>query len=90
MSSNASFVPNAKKGLRHLEGKVMKEKGYTVDPVHPENVKYEVASDLGIPLSQGYNGNLTAKDAGKVGGTIGGPMVKEMIKMAQQSMFRKK
>ena len=30
--------------------------------------KYEVASELGVPLSDGYNGNLTSKQNGSVGG----------------------
>lgn len=42
--------------------------------------------DLEVPLQKGYNGKLTSEQAGKVGGNIGGKMVKEMIKMAQQSM----
>ena len=30
--------------------------------------KYEVASELGVPLTDGYNGNLTSKQNGSVGG----------------------
>ena len=32
------------------------------------NMKYEVANELGVNLKQGYNGDLTAKEAGSVGG----------------------
>ncbi len=39
-------------------------------------MKYEVASEVGVNLGQGYNGNISAKDAGRVGGN----MVKKMIK----------
>ena len=33
-----------------------------------ERFKYEVADELGVPLSNGYNGDLTAKQNGSVGG----------------------
>jgi hypothetical protein len=35
-----------------------------------ENMKYEIASQVGVNLKQGYNGDISAKDAGKVGGNI--------------------
>ena len=35
-----------------------------------ENMKYEVASQVGVNLKQGYNGDIAARDAGKVGGNI--------------------
>mgnify|MGYP002483681459 CR=1 FL=1 len=38
-------------------------------------MKYEIANELGIDLKQGYNGDLTSKQAGY----IGGYMVKKMI-----------
>ena len=38
-------------------------------------MKQEVANELGINLKQGYNGDLTSRDAG----SIGGMMVKKMI-----------
>lgn len=40
-----------------------------------DNMKYEVARELGINLKQGYNGDLTARENGYVGGY----MVKKMI-----------
>lgn len=45
-------------------------------------MKYEVAGSLGINLNQGYNGNLTTYEAGKIGGN----MVKQMIQAAEQSL----
>ena len=33
-----------------------------------DRFKYEVASELGVPLTDGYNGNLTSKQNGSVGG----------------------
>jgi hypothetical protein len=35
-----------------------------------ENMKYEIASQVGVNLKQGYNGDLAARDAGKIGGNI--------------------
>ncbi|MCM1107056.1 MAG: alpha/beta-type small acid-soluble spore protein [Blautia sp.] len=44
--------------------------------------KEEVASELGVPLKDGYNGDLTSKQAG----SIGGEMVKKMIMKQEQQM----
>ena len=44
--------------------------------------KYEVASEVGVNLKQGYNGDLSSKDAGR----IGGQMVKKMIAQAEHNM----
>jgi hypothetical protein len=33
-------------------------------------MKYEIAREVGVNLKQGYNGDLAARDAGKVGGNI--------------------
>jgi len=42
-------------------------------------MKYEIANEQGINLKQGYNGDLTAKQ----NGTVGGYMVKKMIEQYQ-------
>ncbi|MDF2612927.1 MAG: Small, acid-soluble spore protein alpha/beta type [Clostridia bacterium] len=47
--------------------------------------KQEVASELGVPLKQGYNGDLTAKQAG----SVGGEMVKRMIQAQESQMGAK-
>ena len=44
--------------------------------------KYEVANEIGVNLKQGYNGDLTSKQAGSVGGM----MVKKMIEKAANQM----
>ena len=44
--------------------------------------KEEVASELGVPLKDGYNGDLTSKQAG----SIGGEMVRRMIKKQEEQM----
>lgn len=69
-----------------FKAQVMKNEGYAVNPEQPNNVKYEVARTLGVPLQQGDNGHLRTEEAGRVGGQIGGAMVKEMIRIAQQRL----
>ncbi len=46
------------------------------------SMKSEVASSLNVNLKQGYNGDLTSREAG----SIGGEMVKRMIAYAEQNM----
>ena len=50
-----------------------------------DRFKYEVASEVGVNLKNGYNGDISAKDAGKIGGN----MVKKMIQQAENSMIGK-
>ena len=47
-----------------------------------QNFKTEVANSLNMNLKQGYNGDITAKEAG----SIGGEMVKRMIQYAENNM----
>lgn len=44
--------------------------------------KYEVASEVGVNLKDGYNGDISARDAGRVGGN----MVKKLIQQAENQM----
>lgn len=44
--------------------------------------KMEAASEVGVNLKQGYNGDLTAKQAG----SVGGQMVKKMIESYENGM----
>ena len=46
------------------------------------NIKMQAANEVGVNLNQGYNGDLTAKQAG----SIGGQMVKKMIESYENSM----
>ena len=46
------------------------------------DMKHEVANELGITLNDGYNGNLSSKDAGHIGGN----MVKKMIEAQERQM----
>ncbi|WP_223068701.1 small, acid-soluble spore protein, alpha/beta type [Paenibacillus caui] len=72
--------------LQGFKAEVMRSEGYKVDPQHPDDVKYEVAESLGVPLQEGDNGDLTSAQAGKIGGAIGGSMVREMIRIAQENL----
>ncbi|SFE49597.1 Small, acid-soluble spore protein, alpha/beta type [Paenibacillus catalpae] len=48
-----------------------------------DQMKYEVAQELGIALSQdGYYGNLLTKDAGYIGGNI----TRRLVQIAEQSL----
>ena len=47
-----------------------------------DRFKMEAASEVGVNLKQGYNGDLTAREAG----SIGGQMVKKMIESYERNM----
>ena len=47
-----------------------------------DKFKMEVAQEVGVNLKQGYNGDLTSREAGSVGGM----MVKKMIEAYENSM----
>lgn len=46
------------------------------------NMKFEIARELGVNLNQGYNGNLSARE----NGSVGGYMVKRLIQQAESQM----
>ena len=50
-----------------------------------DNMKFEIARELGINFKQGYNGDLTSRENGYVGGY----MVKRLIEQAEQQMAGK-
>ena len=47
--------------------------------------KYEVASEVGVNLKEGYNGDISARDAGRIGGN----MVRKLIQQAESQMTNK-
>lgn len=47
-----------------------------------DNMKYEIATSFGINLKNGYNGDLTSRQ----NGSVGGEMVKRMIQQYEQSI----
>lgn len=50
-----------------------------------DNMKYEIARELGVNLKQGYNGDLTSREAG----SVGGQMVKKMCTIRTANYIRK-
>ena len=50
-----------------------------------DKFKYEVASEVGVTLKDGYNGDLSSRDAGRIGCN----MVKKMIAQVENNMANK-
>ena len=50
-----------------------------------DKFKYEVASEVGVNLKEGYNGDISARDAGRIGGN----MVRKLIQQAESQMTNK-
>ena len=50
-----------------------------------DKFKMEVATEMGVPLTNGYNGNLTSYQ----NGSVGGEMVKKMIENQEKQMSGK-
>jgi small acid-soluble spore protein D (minor alpha/beta-type SASP) len=88
-SSKRLVVPEAEQGLNAFKAVVMQREGYLVNPKKPDDVKYEVAKRLGIPLKPSDNGVLTTESAGKIGGRIGGAMVREMVRLAKEQLAKR-
>lgn len=51
-----------------------------------DKFKMEVASEIGVPLKAGYNGDLTSAQ----NGSVGGEMVRQMIRSYEQSISGQK
>ena len=47
-----------------------------------DKFKYEVASEVGVSLKNGYNGDISSRDAGRIGGN----MVKKMVQDYEQKI----
>jgi len=56
-----------------------------------DQFKYEIASEIGITpqIENGYWGKVKSEDCGRVGGNIGGNMVKVMVRQAEQALMQK-
>ena len=80
---NKILVPEARDGLNQLKAEIAKTQLV-------EDAKYEMAREQGVPLKKGYNGELTTKQAGQIGGSLGGQMVKELVRRAQTELQSKK
>lgn len=51
-----------------------------------DKFKYEVANEVGVNLKDGYNGDISSRDAGRIGGN----MVKKMIQQVENNMANNK
>ena len=87
------FTPNinAQQGNQQAQGAGTKQSGSGNRIEVPQakdalnNMKHEIAGELGINLKQGYNGDLTSHQAGY----IGGYMVKRLIEQQEKAMAGK-
>ena len=86
--SDIARAARRKIGLNRLEAKTASNSNGTNRINVPQakdaldNMKYEIARELGVNLKQGYNGDLTSREAGYVGGY----MVKRLIEQAESQM----
>ncbi|HWI62944.1 MAG TPA: alpha/beta-type small acid-soluble spore protein [Symbiobacteriaceae bacterium] len=94
-NNNRPLVSAAAGALDQLKFEVAQDLGVNVSNLQDlqqrlDERKYEIASELNIPFQHGYNGQLTSREAGKVGGRLGGhlggQMVKRMIAQAEQAL----
>lgn len=92
-NANQSMNQNANVGMNQNAGQGMNTQsqnnsGRSNRTVVPEakgalnQMKYEIASELGINLKQGYNGDLPSRQAGY----IGGYMTKRLVEQAERAM----
>jgi hypothetical protein len=71
--------------MEHLKRKVMAQQSGAPGTV--EEMKTKMAHHLRVPYRKGEsNGNLKAEEAGRMGGPVGGQMVKELIRMAEETI----
>ncbi|NQD65598.1 alpha/beta-type small acid-soluble spore protein [Bacillus haikouensis] len=82
MSRRKLLVPESRSAMDQLKARV-------AGVSDPNDAKFEAAREQGIPLDKGYNGKLTSEQAGKIGGRMGGNMVKELVRMAQENLNKK-
>ncbi|MGG1291658.1 alpha/beta-type small acid-soluble spore protein [Bacillus smithii] len=81
--NNRPLVPGARKALDQLKANI-------AGTSRPQDAKFEAAKEAGVPLKKGYNGDLTSEQAGKIGGKIGGNMVKRLIELAEENLTKRK
>ena len=55
-----------------------------------DKFKYEVADEIGVPLKEGYNGDLTSRQNGSVGGYMVKKMIEEQEKQMAGKQYQKK
>ena len=87
-TQNTWMNMNAQQNAGAQQGSQNQNSGRNNRTVVPEakgalnQMKYEIASELGINLKQGYNGDLPSRQAGY----IGGYMTKRLVEQAERAM----
>lgn len=87
-SRNRPLIPESREGLNQLKVEVAHEIGLPVagqpqNQAGPDAVTRAAATEYSVPLKEGYNGGLTSHDAGRLGGHVGGQMIKRLIAQAE-------
>ena len=54
-----------------------------------DKLKNEFANDIGIELNHNYEGNVTSRSNGHIGGSIGGLMTKKMVETFEKNLIDK-
>ena len=88
MSFSIKIEIDLKRTVHPFERRITMASGKTLVPEAKEAMerfKMEAANEVGVNLSQGYNGDLTSRQAG----SIGGQMVKKMIESYENSIKTK-
>ena len=81
-SGNAPVHVRGKKGERTMSNKNNNQLNIPQAKAAMEQFKMQAAQEVGVNLTNGYNGHLTSREAG----SVGGQMVKKMIEAYEQGM----
>ncbi|SMO86364.1 alpha/beta-type small acid-soluble spore protein [Melghirimyces algeriensis] len=87
---NQLLVPEARAEMERLKARVVSDQ--TGKVLHNSvETKAEMARQAGVSFQpKGYNGDMKTEEAGKMGGSVGGQMVKELVKMAEEELSKRK
>ena len=86
MVNNLKFILNNEALFEEMEDIMARNRAEIPEAKEAlDRFKYEVANELGVPLKQGYNGDLTSRQ----NGSVGGHMVKKMIQDYERRMSGK-
>ena len=87
--NRSALVPESRSALDQFKKDVLVKDGLISKDTSFKDINVEVGKEVGVPITNVYNGNISTKDAGKVGGQIGGRMVKELVRLAQEELIKK-
>ena len=82
LSSESVFFRRKQKEIRVMSNKNNNQLNIPQAREAMDKFKMQAASEVGVNLTNGYNGHLTSREAG----SVGGQMVKKMIEAYEQSM----